>query len=42
MDFHELRFTQIYNEISFEKPNEPIRPDEIYLGIELPVEKKEK
>jgi hypothetical protein len=31
MDFHELRFTQIYNEISFEKPNEPIRPDEILL-----------
>ncbi|MDI9857972.1 tyrosine-type recombinase/integrase [Flectobacillus roseus] len=31
MDYHELRFTQIYTEISFEKPNEPIRPDEILL-----------
>jgi integrase len=30
-DFHELRLTQIYNEINFEKPNEPIRPDEILL-----------
>ena len=29
MDNHELRFTQIFNQISFEKPNEPIRPDEI-------------
>jgi len=29
MDNHELRFTQIFNQISYEKPNEPIRPDEI-------------
>lgn len=29
MDNHELRFTQIFNQIGFEKPNEPIRPVEI-------------
>jgi hypothetical protein len=42
MDFHELRFTQIYNEISFEKPNEPIRPDEILLRHRVASGKKEK
>ncbi|NBA78605.1 tyrosine-type recombinase/integrase [Emticicia sp. ODNR4P] len=29
LDFYELRFTQIYTQISYEKPNEPIRPSEI-------------